>query len=215
MLSKTRESSGILHSDRWRIGARSTVGGAYDSIQQLYVSYNNSMRASQDVIGVFPSYYWVSGTTCVLVQYITTSQVLLSTWYQVQRIIAACVVVMWSQSLYLSRMSSQRGRWALKRAIEPKGRLEITWGGILTSSGVVVLMLRFLWALHVCVLYKAIRSAGGFNRPLRSLREKILKKMGMNVADRAVHAFRWKVATWNCQELHRPRNYPRHRMCEI
>ena len=58
------------------------------------------MWTGQYVIGVFPSYYCLSGTTAcvpVNVQPITTSLLLLSTWYNVS--LAAYAVVMWSQSL--------------------------------------------------------------------------------------------------------------------
>ena len=52
------------------------------------------------------SYCCLSGTTCVPVSpvyhYITATAV-----YLIQRFITACVVVMWSHSLYLSRMNSQ------------------------------------------------------------------------------------------------------------
>ena len=80
------------------------------------IPYSSCMWTRQDVIGVFPSYYCLSGATCVpvIVQYITTS-LLQSVVYLVQRAIAPCVVVTWFtkrlQSLYLSRMNSQRGCW--------------------------------------------------------------------------------------------------------
>ena len=62
------------------------------------IPYSSCMWARPDVIGVFPSYYCLpaSGTTCVpviypvqrvcliIVQYITTSLLLLSTWYTVE-----------------------------------------------------------------------------------------------------------------------------------
>ena len=45
------------------------------------IPYSSCVRARQDVIGVCPSYCCLSGTTCVpvIVQYITTSLLLLST----------------------------------------------------------------------------------------------------------------------------------------
>ena len=68
------------------------------------------MWARQDAIGVFPSYYciWYDVCAChsLLYFYITATVV-----YLVKRIIDACVVVIWSQSLSLSRMKSQRRRW--------------------------------------------------------------------------------------------------------
>ena len=59
------------------------------------IPYNSCMWARQDVIGVFPSYYCLSGTTCVLVivQYEVYHYVIATVVYLVQRIIAACVVV--------------------------------------------------------------------------------------------------------------------------
>ena len=45
------------------------------------IAYSSCISARQDVIGVCSSYYCLSGTTCVpvIVQYITTSLLLLST----------------------------------------------------------------------------------------------------------------------------------------
>ena len=88
MLSKTRRSFGNLH----RVISEVLV---LDLLVVVYkIPYSSCIRARQDVIGVCPSYYFLSGTTCVpvIVQYITTSLLLL--FYLVQRIIAACVVVL-------------------------------------------------------------------------------------------------------------------------
>ena len=75
MLSKTRRSSGNLRRVIGEVLLPSLLVVVYK------IPYSSSMWARQDVIGVFPSYYCLSGTTCVpvIVQYITTSLLLLST----------------------------------------------------------------------------------------------------------------------------------------
>ena len=77
------------------------------------IPYSSCMWVRQNVFGVFPSYYclpgiWYNACAChgPLYHYITATVV-----YLVQPIIAACVVVIWSQILHLSRMNSQCGRW--------------------------------------------------------------------------------------------------------
>ena len=65
----------FTHSDRWGIGARSTGGSVKDSIQQLYVEYSSCILARQDVIGVRPSYYCLSGATCILIDIHSSSSV--------------------------------------------------------------------------------------------------------------------------------------------
>ena len=91
------------------------------------VQHQVSYLRSQDVIGVCLPYYQVlsirynvctcrmpiycclSGTTCipVIVQYTTTSLLLLSTWYTDSRVCRGYAII----ELYLPRMNSQRGRW--------------------------------------------------------------------------------------------------------
>ena len=74
MLSKTR-SSGNLHRVIGEVLVLSLL------VVVCKIPYSSCMWARQDVIGVFPSYYCLFGTTCVpvIVQYITTSLLLLST----------------------------------------------------------------------------------------------------------------------------------------
>ena len=60
-------------------------------------------------------------------------------------------------------------------------------------------------------IYKALRSAGGFRRPLRSLSRNNIEQ-NVNEADREVHDFRCKLTTCKCQELHAPRKQPGRRM---
>ena len=73
------------------------------------IPYRSCMWTRQDVIGVFPSYYCLSGTTCVpvIVQYITTSLLLLSTQYNVSWLPVSWLFdfIKRLQSLYLSRMN--------------------------------------------------------------------------------------------------------------
>ena len=90
-----------------------------------YDIHRVSYLRSQDVIGVCSSYCCLSGTTCVLleVQYTAVYTVvcachspkyhyiIVTVVYPIQRFITAFVVIMWSQSLCLSRMKSQRGRY--------------------------------------------------------------------------------------------------------
>ena len=54
----------------------------------------------------------------------------------------------------------------------------------------------------VHMVYKALRSAGGFRRPLRSLTKKM--ELNVNEADREVRAFWCKPTTSKCQERHAP-----------
>ena len=77
MLSKMRRSSGIYILYR-------VIGDVlvWSLLVVVYkIPYSSCMWTRQDVIGVFPSYYCLSGTTCVpaIVQHITTSLLLLST----------------------------------------------------------------------------------------------------------------------------------------
>ena len=111
MLSKTR-CSGNFHSNRWGIGARST-GGVKDSVQQLYVSH---ARCNWCVPIILLS-IWYNVCVChsPVYHYLIAIAV-----YLVQRIIAACVVVTWSQSLYLSRMNNQRGRWVVEYSLKER-----------------------------------------------------------------------------------------------
>ena len=57
---------------------------------------------------------WYNVCTCHSPVYHITATVV----YLLQRIIAACVVVILSQNLYLSRMNSQRGRWVVLEVVE-------------------------------------------------------------------------------------------------
>ena len=85
----------------------------------------------QDVVGVWSSYCCLSGTTCVpvIVQCITTSLLLLSTSYFVQRFITACVVVTqaifddgkWQDDDIITRCNTFRFEWNAK----------IRWGTVL------------------------------------------------------------------------------------
>ena len=59
------------------------------------------------------------------------------------------------------------------------------------------------------MMYKALRSAGGFRHPLRSLTR---IEQNADEADREVHDFRCKLTTCNRQELHAPRKQPGRRM---
>ena len=57
---------------------------------------------------------------------------------------------------------------------------------------------------------KALRSAGGFRRPLRSLTRK--NRTNCDEADREAYEFRCKLTTCKCQELHVPGYQPGRRM---
>ena len=74
MLSKTRRISGSLHR---------VIGEVLVLVLLVVwkIPYSSCIRDRQDVICVCSSYYCLSGTTCVpvIVQYITTSLLLLST----------------------------------------------------------------------------------------------------------------------------------------
>ena len=64
---------------------------------------------------------------------------------------------------------------------------------------------------RIPVMYKA--SLRGRHPPPATLSHKEeLNKMGMDEADRGVHGFRCKLATWQCQELLCPRKQPGRRM---
>ena len=83
MLSKTRRSSGSLH----RVMGEVLVLGLPVVVYKIpYRSFMSNtagvLEPGESVIGVRPSYYCLSGTTCapVIAQYITTSLLLLSTW---------------------------------------------------------------------------------------------------------------------------------------
>ena len=57
----------------------------------------------------------------------------LSNWYNV----AACVVVLWSQSLYLLRMTSQRGHWVCWMSTSTRWRSGLTWSTVVHTPGII------------------------------------------------------------------------------
>ena len=99
-----------------------------------------------------PIYCCLSGTTCipVTVQDITTS---LLHFYLVYCIIAVCVVVMWSSSLYLPRMNSQRGRWVCwksKNTCLKRGLIRNTYARYICLMRVLTILLSIRYNVCTC-----------------------------------------------------------------
>ena len=92
------------------------------------IPYSSCMWTRQDVIGVLPSYellsIWYNVCACHSPVYhcITATVV-----YLVQRIISACVVVIWLQNLYLSRMNSQHGCWVCWKSSNTRWKSGFIW----------------------------------------------------------------------------------------
>ena len=92
----------------------------FSLIQQLYWS---QARCNWCVPIILLSIrYNVCACHSPVYHYITATAV-----YLIQRIIAACVVVMWSQSLYLSRVNGQRGRWACWKSTNTRRKSSLIW----------------------------------------------------------------------------------------
>ena len=123
MLSKTR-SSGSLH----RVIGEVSVLGLLVVVYKI--PYSSSMFNTANglepgkCVPIIPLSIWynVCAFHSPVYHYITATAV-----YLVQRTIAVCVVVIWSKSLYLSRMNSQRGRWVCLKSSNTRWKSVLIW----------------------------------------------------------------------------------------